>query len=266
MDAKPWTDLEAPIFTRGPSGVGLSPDELSAKSADALMVSGGITAEGIDRDGLAAEREQGIFETARTSPNLRILRWLTAPLLTCGSSSLMTKPSSMSREDGLPPIWLTRLFVQVGLFREIICRIFLRISTRTNALGLAEVLARFDLGEGGLVPFTIYQADLVTPLEGPYFLLNFGARKDSLLPELCEDAQKWITLKDSGRQLWRIKYLNENAEVVVDSTALSGADPWFEGGTHNKIFLSDALASVIIGIGLGEDFRLIPCRVVEAQP
>ncbi|MFP5432382.1 hypothetical protein [Sphingobium sp. ba1] len=37
---------------------------------------------------------------------------------------------------------------------------------------LAEVLPRFDLGEGGLIPFTIYKADLATPVDGEFFLLN----------------------------------------------------------------------------------------------
>lgn len=51
---------------------------------------------------------------------------------------------------------------------------------------LAEVLSRFDLGEGGLIPFTIYKADLTTPADGEYFLLNFGARKNTILPEESE--------------------------------------------------------------------------------
>lgn len=42
---------------------------------------------------------------------------------------------------------------------------------------LAEVLARFNLGDGGLVPFPIYQEDLKTPVEGKFYCLNFGARK-----------------------------------------------------------------------------------------
>lgn len=35
---------------------------------------------------------------------------------------------------------------------------------------LADVLSQFDLGEGGLIPFPIYRADKITPVEGEYFL------------------------------------------------------------------------------------------------
>ena len=130
---------------------------------------------------------------------------------------------------------------------------------------LAEILSRFDLGEGGLIPFPIYEADLVTPNPGEFFLLNFGARKNSLLPEQCQDAQKWIVLRDSGQQLWKVNYLNEIGAVVLSPGALEGADLWFEVASHNKIFMSNALASALVEAGLAEDWRLVECKIVEAQ-
>ncbi len=51
---------------------------------------------------------------------------------------------------------------------------------------LAETLARFDQGEGGLIPFLVYQADLETPYPGEFFLLNFGFINNTILPEQCE--------------------------------------------------------------------------------
>jgi hypothetical protein len=130
---------------------------------------------------------------------------------------------------------------------------------------LAEVLARFDLGEGGLIPFPIYKADLVTPFPGEFFLLNFGARKNSFLPEQSEDAQKWMVLKGSGQQLWKVNYLQENGMVAMSSGALAGADLWFEEAIHNKIFVSDALASALQEAGLADDWRLKQCRILEAD-
>ena len=69
---------------------------------------------------------------------------------------------------------------------------------------LAAILSRFDLGEGGLVPFPIYKADLVTPYGGDFFLLNLGARKNTILPEKCEDATKFYVDKDTKQQIWHI--------------------------------------------------------------
>jgi hypothetical protein len=128
---------------------------------------------------------------------------------------------------------------------------------------LAEVLSRFDLGEGGLIPFTIYQADLVTPYPGKYFLLNFGCRKNSLLPEQCEDAKKaWID-KDTKRQIWDINWLKPKAEVVVHAKALEGPDLWFEEAVYDKIFMKDALAQAINDIGMGDIFKFHECKVLE---
>lgn len=126
---------------------------------------------------------------------------------------------------------------------------------------LAQTLARFDLGEGGLIPFPVYRADLATPYPGEFFLLNFGCIKNTVLPEQCGDATKFLVRKATGVQVWKLNQLQPDAEVVVSAQALTGCDLWFEEAVHNKLFLSDALAQAIIVIGLGEVFRLQRCRV-----
>jgi hypothetical protein len=126
---------------------------------------------------------------------------------------------------------------------------------------LARLFSRFDLGEGGLIPFTMYKSDLVTPLDREVFLLNFGARKNSILPDQCEDARKFIVEKTSERQVYTINELNENGDVVLSSAALDGADLWFEEAVHKMIFIKDALAQALIEIGAGDAFKLTPCRI-----
>jgi hypothetical protein len=69
---------------------------------------------------------------------------------------------------------------------------------------LAKILSHFDLGSGGLVPFSIYQADLATPHNGEFFLLNFGARKNTIMIDKCEDATEFYIDKDSKQQVWEI--------------------------------------------------------------
>jgi hypothetical protein len=126
---------------------------------------------------------------------------------------------------------------------------------------LANALARFDLGEGGLIPFPVYRADLATPYPGEFFLLNFGCIKNTVLPEQCGDATKFLVRKATGVQVWHLNDLKPESEVVVSPSALGGCDLWFEEAVHNKLFLSDALAQAIIGIGMDEVFRLQRCRV-----
>lgn len=126
---------------------------------------------------------------------------------------------------------------------------------------LAEVLARFDLGEGGLIPFPVYQADLATPYPGEFFLLNFGCTKNTILIDRCEDARKFVVDKASGLQIWHINRSKPDGQVVLSPRALEGPDLWFEEAVHNKLFLSDALGQALLDIGMGELFRLTRCRI-----
>ncbi|WP_143738524.1 hypothetical protein [Erythrobacter colymbi] len=126
---------------------------------------------------------------------------------------------------------------------------------------LAETLAQFDLGEGGLIPFPVYQADLATPYAGEFFLLNFGCIKNSILVDQCEDATKFLVRKATGVQVYHLNDFKPEGEVVLSPRALEGPDLWFEEAVHEKLFLSDALGQALLDIGMGEVFRLTRCRI-----
>jgi hypothetical protein len=74
---------------------------------------------------------------------------------------------------------------------------------------LAEVLSRFDLGEKGLTPFTIFQEDLKTPLDDEFWLLNLSVRKDTFLPDKSNQEgfriRKLAIDPETGLPMW--KYL-----------------------------------------------------------
>ena len=127
---------------------------------------------------------------------------------------------------------------------------------------LAEVLARFDLGKGGLIPFPIYRADLTTPYPVEHFLLNFGAIKNTILPEQSENVVKFVVDKDTGQQIWEVNSWHEDDNVVLSLNALAGPDLWLEEHVYSKIFMSDALAQAIAGIGMAEVFRLKRCLIL----
>lgn len=128
---------------------------------------------------------------------------------------------------------------------------------------LSETLSRFDLGEGGLVPFPMYKADLTTRYPGEFFLLNFGAPKDSFLPEQSKSVTKAVVDHETKRQIWRVNAWAENGDVALSSAASRGTDLWHEESVDNKIFFSEGLAAAIMEIGMAQDFDLKSCRVLE---
>jgi hypothetical protein len=67
---------------------------------------------------------------------------------------------------------------------------------------LAELLKGFDLGEGGLVEFPIYEMDKTTRLPGPFYFLNFGSQKDCLLPEESKKLSPGPKNPTTGFQRW----------------------------------------------------------------
>ena len=45
----------------------------------------------------------------------------------------------------------------------------------------ADILIKYDLGHGGLIPVDIFRKDLATKIDEDFFFLNFGCRKDSFV-------------------------------------------------------------------------------------
>lgn len=127
---------------------------------------------------------------------------------------------------------------------------------------LAEILGKYDLGEGGLIPFDIFESDLQTRLAGNFYILNFGARKNTFLPNLSGDVRKFIVDRNTGIQVWDVNSLNPEAEVVVSNGALSGPDIWFDPAVYNKIFMSEKLSLDLIEMGMADLFKLKECKVL----
>jgi hypothetical protein len=127
---------------------------------------------------------------------------------------------------------------------------------------LAETLSHFDLGEGGLIPFTIYKADLETRYPGEFFLLNFGCRKDTVLPEQSRNVVKFSVHHETGFQKWKINGWAEDGDVIVSPAALEGPDLWFDPAIYNKVFMSDLLVKALSEIGMKDVFRVQECRMV----
>ena len=129
---------------------------------------------------------------------------------------------------------------------------------------LAEVFARFDLGDGGLVPFTIYQEDLTTPVQGKFYFLNLGARKRCFLPSESKNVELISTNKATGVETWKVNAWAEEGDVALSSAALGGADLWVEEIVDSGLFMSEALAAALREAKFKTDyFELKECRIVE---
>ena len=133
---------------------------------------------------------------------------------------------------------------------------------------VAEVLSKFDFGEGGvLVPYTIYEDDEKTPLPGPFYLVNFGPFKDCFLPDASTNIRKPSVHYQTGRKRWVVRFVNDG-DVAVSPVALAGADLWMCPGVDGRIFMSnrvvEALKTALDDADFAE-FRLHRCRIV-GQP
>ncbi|MCQ9147741.1 hypothetical protein [Ochrobactrum sp. BTU2] len=134
---------------------------------------------------------------------------------------------------------------------------------------LAEVLKGFDLGDGELIEFPIFEADKTTRLPGPFYLLNFGAVKNSFVPEASQSraGEKVVglrsrrTIEHDGYELWAT-YKLEDGDIAVTSAALEGADLWFERKLENKIFMSGRLHDAVVAAKAKTDFQFAQARIV----
>lgn len=127
---------------------------------------------------------------------------------------------------------------------------------------LAELLKEFDLGDGELVEFPIYEMDKTTRLPGPFYFLNFGSQKDCFLPEETKGARLIAKNKEKGVEIWRGPPDAVDGDIAVAASALEGADLWVDPKLKSAFFMSGALHDAIEAAKLKIDFRFSKARMV----
>ena len=126
---------------------------------------------------------------------------------------------------------------------------------------LADVLKDFDLGNGGLIEFPIYQADKATRLPGPFYLLNFGAVKDNFVASESLKLRPRRTMNSDGYELWAT-YGLEDGDIALTAGAFEGADLWHERKLENKLFMSGRLHDAILAAKVKVKFRFAKVRII----
>jgi len=127
---------------------------------------------------------------------------------------------------------------------------------------LAEVFKGFDLGDGELVEFPIYEMDKTTRLPGPFYFLNFGSQKDCFLPGESKNARLLVRNKEAGVEIWKRPIEPEDGDIAVSASAVEGADLWVDPKLNSVIFMSGALHDAIEAAKLKIDFRFSKARIV----
>ena len=123
----------------------------------------------------------------------------------------------------------------------------------------ANVLRQFGLGHSSLYPIKLFQHDRKTPVEGEYFCLNIGERKEAFLRQ---HSQRVIEFGDGTLSM---SPNLQDDEVAVGPAALEGSDLWVSPPLNRIFFLSDRLTQALREAKMSRVFGFRTCRIVEAD-
>jgi len=129
---------------------------------------------------------------------------------------------------------------------------------------IADVLSRFDLGDGELVPVPLFQADLVTPWSDSYYYINYSEPKDTVVLNESKNIQLMYEKNGTGERLFRVLFAASDDDIALSRGALQGTDIWIEKCIFSKLFISRALAEALHEAGIDVDLELHSCRIVKA--
>ncbi len=127
---------------------------------------------------------------------------------------------------------------------------------------LAEVLSRFDLGQGSLIPFPIYQDDKVTPVTGEFFVWSLGAHKNAFLLEQSPKIRTAGIGRSTMSGQWTVDPNVEDGDIALSSASAGPPDVWCDPRLLWSLFLADALVAALRAAKVKTDFRLRRCRLV----
>jgi hypothetical protein len=128
---------------------------------------------------------------------------------------------------------------------------------------LAEVLSRFDLGQGGLIPFTIYREDKTSQFPGDFHIWKLGAQKDGFLPDQSRKIWPFGVGLNIVKGLWDPSADVEDDDLAVSTAAVAGPpDVWCDPKAHKSLFFSDPLRAAISTAKIKTNFKFRRCRLV----
>lgn len=121
----------------------------------------------------------------------------------------------------------------------------------------ASVLRQFDQGSGGLYLLDLVRHDGLTPVDGFFWALNFGAKKNALAMEenRAVDGLNWRG--NCTPKLWV-----KDDDFAVTQAALDGPEIWGDEREESGFFVSPRPGQALHKAGLAKVFHLRRCRIV----
>lgn len=120
--------------------------------------------------------------------------------------------------------------------------------------------ADFGLG-GGLVAHAIYEKDEKTPIQGQFYLVNFGPRKDCFRSTEKPGIRKLATEPATGRIHWSVDESVGDNDIVLSRDALEGSDVWMCPGLFCRIFMKDRVVKKLLASGANVEWAFRRCTV-----
>jgi hypothetical protein len=124
----------------------------------------------------------------------------------------------------------------------------------------ANVLRRFDLGQGALYSVAVLQKDRRTPVGGEWFSLCFGNVKQAFAAAASPKARPFGV---AGLR-WHLPFVPQDDDMAVSPAALEGPDLWIDPTLIRAFFVSGRLSDALAKADLHGPLRLHRCRVVQA--
>lgn len=125
---------------------------------------------------------------------------------------------------------------------------------------VAEILQRFDLGEGAVFPVSegLYLRDESTRIPGNYYSWVAGSKKAAY------DSGNSVNVRREGNfGPWDLMpWVPSDGDIAVSGAALEGPDVWKDDGLFKSLFLSGPLGNALEAAGLKEALFLYKARVV----
>ncbi len=132
---------------------------------------------------------------------------------------------------------------------------------------MAEILKSADLGEGGLLPYPIYQADKMTPYPVEAYLINFGGSQPLFLIDHTADLMRTLWEPSEvklGKWSFEAASELEDFELAVRKPSAACPDIWKDPQLRfSGLFMRGEIVSEIKARKVKTDFKFKRCFVVE---
>jgi hypothetical protein len=124
-----------------------------------------------------------------------------------------------------------------------------------------QIMQQFDLGSTSFHEVKFLQNDRREPVEGRYFVLNFGEHKDTLRVDLSSGMGSAYNVADVTRYQPPMKVVDGSIKLSRD--ALRGCDLWFEQHLDSTFFVSERLRNALKAAKQHVRFRFFECGLMD---